>query len=1812
MSQPQEQSVSQGNQVPQENPASPPQQQQMLPPAITQQQQPVDTAMTQTVNGEPQSSGASVPAIAQQPSGAEQQSGAEQPSDLPTEAQFLQQYGGNSQVSSQTSPQQLPTMDQWLEQEQKREADQFSSEHPIESWINNKEQGQTSGIFDQINSTADMAKNLLERGVGAKFNKYELSQDERQSILSLPNVEEFAKTFAINWVNDEHQMAYVTPQEASYISNIGQSPDYIPEKMNTHNAFMDGYVAPFLNDLGKYSTEGYNLLAHTIMDPVVGAYGIAKAEIMSPMATVQALSDTITGQQGSDLLMPLTFLTPADFAIMAGEHPPRTISRKMYEAYRAKANGLLDAGDNNGIPILNESKTPEVMEAMNEAAAKMAPQELADEMQKAQAPSLDAVARSINPDLMSRFEKLKYKRELAAQGLREATENRNDHVSSIISPFEERIKNASDRADKYRNAGNNKKADNASNELNGLLQQREDWFNEQIRQDTPELESARTHYLNLDGQFQSALPSIIDLYKEAREKLPAAETTFDFGENAEDILNQTEPEEGGEINIPPHLAPWSRPMEALASLESDKAEIERDVTQKLVNVGYTPEEAGVFAKAEAEHNGSMVEQGWTNMTAKELYDKYFPEVKKEKEKVPKTRTLSQSEREFGQKNRGKITFREGVPKAVITLMKIKDATTFLHENGHAWLEKLLDMARQPEASEGLKRHVAAVRKYLGMDESQLYPTRAQHERFTRGLERYFHTGEAPSPKLANVFEKLRGWFRAVYANARGRIAADIRTEMPPEIRGLYDRIISAPNHMPIISREGAAPEAAANLAVSELPKVTPETAGDVSDDADKNIEIAASQVNKKVKDAITAAETDTLNEQGTDTATVYRESGVSGTDATALQSAEGAAGGNANEANGGSVRSTENAGTEPESDGTGASAGKRAELDADRIGNLSLQYLTSDKELQKVITDAEKDKLDDLTHDVVTDRERDELARSAGIRAKELSMDKIKNISQMLGGDMHIGAAVRIVRDMAQNLAQRLWEIGTEMRAARESGDLEKYHAMSKELMDVSNKLHVILGHISDTANFGGSVLRAFSGMGPSMKNIRNMREFLQSSREWKPEDLDRYVDQIADSKDANEAARKNALSAKRSVWEKLDKYVQMNFLSGPLTHLGYATAPYVKTVADALIENGSARLGQIIRKSIWGEKIPEGERVHLAESAGSLHGMYYATTTAWEVMKQGYKEGRMIPLPGMTKEEAEKTYVFSKKEQVFRGFPEKTKDGETPVANIDKTSPPSFLEGGILHPAEKYQNKVLAAIHTFTSYFFHCDLQYKYAYRMALDKGLRFGTPEFTSRVAGLVGSKELLDKYGDRIKRETLGRNLQSTTGIKFDQDVTPSEFDKESVASKTSAYISKKLEKPSQSIKASVDRMFPPGSRKRAILDGLSTSVTDPATGFVKAVSQTGGELGKSAKMVAYSLENIPLIGKNLFAFSNFNLRIIKRTWIDQNPLMPLLSQSMRDDLSGKNGYNVAIDTTGRLITGVALMGLGAVLNAQGVYTGYGPTDKKERALWRAEGNRPFSLKIDGHLVPVEAIGWAVLPMLNAGAALRQAIHDGDENKANSITKQFLESNAHSIANETFVGGLSDLMNAINEGGNVAKRYLDNIAMNWVPASVGLGQIAHEVDPYYRETYPGAAGAGTGFEQTLQSHTPFLSRWLPPEYDMFGRKIQEAWLPKDKYKGDPVFQAINKLNYAPAPVPHTIDGVELTNEQYSTYAKLAGQRTYQELKNLFDNTDTLRVTPVEQLKRVRYAVKSAHTWARNMMKTDHELRAEINQLYHMNVNN
>jgi hypothetical protein len=130
-------------------------------------------------------------------------------------------------------------------------------------------------------------------------------------------------------------------------------------------------------------------------------------------------------------------------------------------------------------------------------------------------------------------------------------------------------------------------------------------------------------------------------------------------------------------------------------------------------------------------------------------------------------------------------------KTVIRLFEGRDASTFMHESAHFFLEVMLDLARYEETAESVKGDVQTLLEWFGVENLTMWDAlplearRPHHEKFARGFEAYLREGKAPSLKLRSIFAEFAAWLTRLY-----RSITDLHVSLTDDVRDVMDRMIA--------------------------------------------------------------------------------------------------------------------------------------------------------------------------------------------------------------------------------------------------------------------------------------------------------------------------------------------------------------------------------------------------------------------------------------------------------------------------------------------------------------------------------------------------------------------------------------------------------------------------------------------------------------------------------------------------------------------------------------------------------------------------------------------------------------------------------------------------------------------------------------------------------------------------------------------------------------------------------------------------------------------------------------------------------------
>lgn len=569
---------------------------------------------------------------------------------------------------------------------------------------------------------------------------------------------------------------------------------------------------------------------------------------------------------------------------------------------------------------------------------------------------------------------------------------------------------------------------------------------------------------------------------------------------------------------PEGFKPVNEPRQAaeIENLSQRRIPIARDIENQLVAVGRSQEEArAAGALVQAHYEARAARFNGALGRARDLYERDDPII---------------SRGEGSQRGQLNLARNE------IKLFANADASTFVHETAHNWLQEMRRDAEHPAAPQDLKSDLEAVKGWLGVEGDNF--TRTQHEKFARGFERYLMEGQAPTSKLAQVFDKFKQWLTQIY-----QTISRLRSPITDDIRGVYDRLLSTPSREPVIvpEREGAVDFATAHeQAAREVPAADALDAADrIRAERDRVAEILSAEVDRARRDA----------RRGPTRTIVAGEGEAAGRVASVREepaSADVAVDTGRTEVKGKSEKgfNAQDRFTEPNSDYL------------DRVGNIRIENLNVPEDVAAAIRDAagEKDGFLTARRGELSDDEVVQLADDLGMRTDRLDRRKVGeafNAEEIIAARRLLVRSAENVRDTMQAAAN-----GTE------KGLIDYALARERHLL--------IQEQVAGITAEAGRALRAFRSLKGQVGDAELLSELFQKTLGKNSAELQKEA-QLGLTLDSRAKVTKFVRDASSPTWK--DKVVEAwinSLLSGPYTHVRNLTGNST-VAANSILETGIA-----------------------------------------------------------------------------------------------------------------------------------------------------------------------------------------------------------------------------------------------------------------------------------------------------------------------------------------------------------------------------------------------------------------------------------------------------------------------------------------------------------------------------------------------------------------------------------------------------------------------------------------------------------------
>jgi hypothetical protein len=353
----------------------------------------------------------------------------------------------------------------------------------------------------------------------------------------------------------------------------------------------------------------------------------------------------------------------------------------------------------------------------------------------------------------------------------------------------------------------------------------------------------------------------------------------------------------------------------------------------------------------------------------------------------------------------------------------------------------------------------------------------------------------------------------------------------------------------------------------------------------------------------------------------------------------------------------------------------------------------------------------------------------------------------------------------------------------------------------------------------------------------------------------------------------------------------------------------------------------------------------------------------------------------------------------------------------------------------------------------------------------------------------------------------------------------------------------------------------------------------------------ELGKVGKAAMALRDAVPGgFGTWIMPFVKTTANIFKAA-IERTPA-GLIMKDVRDNLRGLNGAIARDRQIARTGLGTAAaVTLGQYVN-QGLITGGGGPDKNINAVATAYGQAPpYSVKLNGQwysyarLDPFATIMGLTADLVNIAKTTQGPLVD-------KVGAMVVTALANDIMSKTFLSGPVQWAQALTDrSGAAAKNLINSLAGSAIPGFEA--QLAQSQDPFLRDaqTTLDAIKARTQLSTTLPMRVTVLGDPVPRP----GKLGPAILSPINKVtpNDDPVAKELLRLQMVPGQPQRKIGGVQLTPEQYSQYAQLAGTDSKARIAKLIASPKWADAPDGVKIDQIRAAFNGARELAQEKIR-------------------
>jgi hypothetical protein len=305
--------------------------------------------------------------------------------------------------------------------------------------------------------------------------------------------------------------------------------------------------------------------------------------------------------------------------------------------------------------------------------------------------------------------------------------------------------------------------------------------------------------------------------------------------------------------------------------------------------------------------------------------------------------------------------------------------------------------------------------------------------------------------------------------------------------------------------------------------------------------------------------------------------------------------------------------------------------------------------------------------------------------------------------------------------------------------------------------------------------------------------------------------------------------------------------------------------------------------------------------------------------------------------------------------------------------------------------------------------------------------------------------------------------------------------------------------------------------------------------------------------------------------------------------------------KKGGGESSDAMAKYLIGSTTTAALTMYALDGRISGSGPSNTAEKDALYREGWQPYSIKIGDKWIAYNRIDPFSQWFQSAGAIADafQEYQKGDKETKDmyKMVGSAIWSNAKSILDKTYVKGLNDVVNAIEDPKRYGENFFNNLVTGSIVPSV-IGAAAGATDKKLRKT--------DGLSDAFKMKIPGLRQTLPENKDIYGEgktddraSTSKVLLPfkTSKVKNNELDKELRNIDMIVGAPGKTQRGKKLNEREYAKFSELAGKKFANELSRVIKPSNHHGLSKSDKSRVVERIISNSRNEAQDELFGDKE---------------